>query len=107
MKTDEIPEELTAQLRFYAEHVEELGTVETPRGPGTRGTEALVAEGLTQAADEIERLNAMLAGIEAGRGPLGLLLWQGLCGHHWLKAEIEDCPVCAASSVIAPGGDDG
>lgn len=22
-------------------------------------------------------------------------LWRGKCGHHWMKDESDDCPVCA------------
>lgn len=24
-------------------------------------------------------------------------LWRGKCGHHWMKAESDDCPVCACA----------
>jgi len=33
--------------------------------------------------------------------PVRFQLWRGECGHHWIKSESEDCPVCAGSELRA------
>lgn len=50
-------------------------------------------------ADEIDRLKAGTTPTgEDGRWETDFnavaQLWRGKCGHHWLKDEIEDCPIC-------------
>ena len=65
------------------------------------------AEQIDSLEAEIERLRDKLRGIEAVQGPVRLQLWQGTCGHHWIKDEDEavDCPVCALGSVIERSGE--
>lgn len=34
-------------------------------------------------------------GLRANAEPFPWHLWRGECGHHWLKDESEDCPICS------------
>lgn len=38
---------------------------------------------------------AVILGHGAGFVPMPMDTWRGECGHHWLKSEIENCPICA------------
>ena len=30
-----------------------------------------------------------------------LNLWRGECGHHWIRGEIDACPICKLATVAA------
>lgn len=47
--------------------------------------------------DELEAEIAARDAIAAKR----LELWRGTCGHHWIKAESDACPVCVATRIEA------
>lgn len=54
-------------------------------------------------ADYQRRIDELEAELESRRALASkrLELWRGACGHHWLKAESDACPVCASKAIEA------
>lgn len=47
--------------------------------------------------DELQSEIAFRDAMDAKR----LELWRGECGHHWIKSEIDQCPICKVKTIAA------
>lgn len=56
----------------------------------------LLVEAVCRAKELRSTINNIIEAIHGGS--IKTVLWQGECGHHWIRAEHDGCPVCAATS---------